>query len=60
MQKVTLVGVKSYYVTQWGNTRIPGAERAENVQLTYEVPTDEFGHNPSRGEGEKNKWEKVS
>lgn len=59
MRKVTQVGVKSCYqkrnqeqVTQWSNTRILGAERAVNVQLTYTVPTDEFGHNPSR-EGEK-------
>lgn len=44
---------KLLQVTHWGNTHIPGADRAVNVQLTYEVPTAEFGHNPSRGEGGK-------
>lgn len=42
-------------ITQWDRKRIPGAERAVNVQLTYEDTTDEFGNSPSgEREGEKN------
>lgn len=36
-----------------GRTRIPGAERAVNVQGSPSEDTAEFDQNPSRGRGEK-------
>lgn len=45
---------KKKKITQWDRKRIPGAERAVNVQLTYEDTTDEFGNSPS-GEREGKK-----
>lgn len=41
-------------ITQWDRKCIPGAERAVNVQLTYEDTTEEFGNSPPRErEGKK-------
>lgn len=45
---------KKKKITQWDRKRIPGAERAVNVQLTYEDTTDEFGNSPpGEREGKK-------